>query len=238
MTLAWDADPTPDIAGYRLYSGTTSGVYTQISDLGNVTQTLVSNLTTGKTYYFAVTAYTTALTESVPSNEVSYPEVSATPTPTPTPSPGQTPASPTNLKGSVVSSTQINLSWADNSSNETGFKIERSINGSTFAQIGTAGANTTAYASTGLAASTKYYYRVRAYNSGGNSSYSNTVSATTTASSTPTPTPSPTPGGNGQSGNGHGKPTPGPTATPTPTPSATPTPTPTPTPKPKHSPHA
>ena len=171
----------PDLAGYRLYSGTTSGVYTQTSELGNATQTLVSNLTIGKTYYFAVTAYTTALIESAPSNEVSYPQVSATPTPTP--SPAQTPASPTNLKASVVSSTQINLSWADNSSNETGFKIERSINGSTFAQIGTTGANTTAYASTGLAASTKYYYRVRAYNSGGNSSYSSTVSATTTASS-------------------------------------------------------
>src|SRR5439155_15411822 len=171
------------------------------------------------------------------------PQVSATPTPTP--SPAQTPASPTNLKASVVSSTQINLSWADNSSNETGFKIERSINGSTFAQIGTVGANATAYASTGLAASTKYYYRVRAYNSGGNSSYSSTVSATTKASSTPTPTPSPTPSPTPTptptptpNQRGHGKPTPSPSPSPTATPTPTPSATPTPTPKPKHSPHA
>jgi hypothetical protein len=78
-----------------------------------------------------------------------------------------------------VSSSQINLSWTDNSNNETGFKVERSSDGTTFTQIATVGANVTTYADTGLPALTKYYYRVRAYNAGGNSAYSNIASAKT-----------------------------------------------------------
>src|SRR5205814_805850 len=73
---------------------------------------------------------------------------------------------------------------------ETGFKIERSSDGKTFTQISTVNVNVTTYADSGLAASTKYYYRILAYSDGGNSAYSNTAIATTT---TPTPTPTPTP---------------------------------------------
>jgi hypothetical protein len=89
------------------------------------------------------------------------------------------PPQPTNLTATAVSSNQIRLSWTDNSRNETTFKIERSLNGTTFVQINAAGVNVTAYTDNGLQTSTKYYYRVRAYNSGGNSRYSNTANATT-----------------------------------------------------------
>jgi hypothetical protein len=104
-----------------------------------------------------------------------------TPTPTPTPTATPTPAAPTNLAATAVSSSQINLSWTDNSNNETGFKVERSKNGNgnSFSQIATVGANVTTYSNTGLSRATKYYYRVRAYNGGGNSGYSNIASATT-----------------------------------------------------------
>ena len=71
VTLKWDPNPAPNLAGYRLYYGTSSGVYTQEINLGNVTATLVSNLREGRTYFFAITAYNTAA-ESLPSNEVSY----------------------------------------------------------------------------------------------------------------------------------------------------------------------
>jgi probable HAF family extracellular repeat protein len=71
------------------------------------------------------------------------------------------------------------VSWSDNSNDETGFKVDRSSKGKAFKQIATVGANVTTYADTGLNASTTYRYRVRAYNSGGNSSYSNIASATT-----------------------------------------------------------
>jgi hypothetical protein len=80
-----------------------------------------------------------------------------------------------------VSSSQIDLQWQDNSDNEDGFKIERSSDGTNFNQIATVGAGVTTYPNTGLAPSTTYWYRVRAFNAGGDSDYSNVASATTQA---------------------------------------------------------
>ena len=85
------------------------------------------------------------------------------------------PAAPTNLTATAVSQTRIDLKWTDTSNNEDGFKVERSPDGVTFTQIATVSANTTAYSNTGLTCNTFYQYRVRAYNSNGNSAYSNTV---------------------------------------------------------------
>ena len=94
-----------------------------------------------------------------------------------------TPAAPTNLAATATSSAQINLTWADSDATEQGFKVERCTGAgcSDFAQIATVGANVTSYANTGLTASTSYSYRVRAYNSVGDSDYSNTASAVTQA---------------------------------------------------------
>ena len=100
---------------------------------------------------------------------------SSSPTPTPTP----VVDAPSNLTATAVSSSRINLAWTDNSNNEVGFRILRSPDGSKFAQIATVGANSTTYAYTGLAAATKYYYRVKAYTFTTNSPPSNTTSATT-----------------------------------------------------------
>ena len=69
------------------------------------------------------------------------------------------------------------LSWSDNSTVESGYAIERSTDGVHFSQVGTVGANVTEYYDTGLTAGTTYTYRVRAYNTVGNSLYSNTASA-------------------------------------------------------------
>jgi hypothetical protein len=69
VTLQWDGS-TSNVAGYRLYYGTSSGVYTQHLDVGKTFVTL-SNLTAGRTYFFSVTAYT-SVAESSRSNEVSY----------------------------------------------------------------------------------------------------------------------------------------------------------------------
>ncbi len=84
-----------------------------------------------------------------------------------------------NLSAKTVSSSQIRLTWTDRSSNEDGFSIERSRDGRTFTQIRTVAANTTTYTDSGLASGTKYWYRLRAYNSAGNSAYSNTARANT-----------------------------------------------------------
>jgi subtilisin family serine protease len=91
------------------------------------------------------------------------------------------PNAPSNLLVTATRSNSVSLGWTDNSTNETGFSVER-CTGSTctnFAEVGTVGANVTAANNSGLARRTTYRYRVRAYNSGGNSAYSNIVSGTT-----------------------------------------------------------
>jgi len=74
---------------------------------------------------------------------------------------------------------EANLSWNDNSSNESGFRIERSSDGQSFSQIATVDVNTTTYSDTGLHSNTTYWYRVNAYNEYGESGYTNVVSLTT-----------------------------------------------------------
>lgn len=71
-TLAWTPSPGPAIAGYSVYEGVSSGIYTNTIDVGNVTSATVSNLVNGVTYFFAVTAYGPDRQESGFSDEVSY----------------------------------------------------------------------------------------------------------------------------------------------------------------------
>ena len=97
---------------------------------------------------------------------------------------GSAPSAPSGLTASAVSSSQISLSWNDNSSDESGFKIERS-NGGSFAQIDEVGAGVTGYSDLGLSSNTAYTYRVSAYNGFGTSAVSNESSATTSAPSGP-----------------------------------------------------
>ncbi|MCX6122030.1 MAG: fibronectin type III domain-containing protein [Ignavibacteriales bacterium] len=100
------------------------------------------------------------------------------------------PAAPTNLSASVISGSQINLSWTDVSNNEDGFKIERKIGTSGIYSLRvTLGENVQSYSDTGLAELTTYYYRIYAYNTGGSSEYANeayAITKDTTAPSAPT----------------------------------------------------
>ena len=89
------------------------------------------------------------------------------------------PAAPTSLTATAVSDVQINLGWACSAANEDGFRIYRSTDGVTYSQIATAGINAVSYANTGLAGNRKYYYKVYSYNTAGNSSASNVASDTT-----------------------------------------------------------
>ena len=88
---------------------------------------------------------------------------------------------PTALDAVNASSSQNNLSWTDNATNEDGFKIERSLNSSLgpWTQIATTTTNTVAYSDTSVSADQTYYYRIRAFNTGGDSSYSNSDYAIT-----------------------------------------------------------
>lgn len=95
---------------------------------------------------------------------------------------------------------QLIVSWDDNSTSETGFKIERSTDGVTFVKVGTVGANVTTFTDSGVANSTTYSYRVAAYDANTTSAYSNVTSVTTVAaavaptiSATTAPAPATTP---------------------------------------------
>ena len=66
------------------------------------------------------------------------------------------PKAPSGLMANVVSGSQINLAWQDNSSNELGFKIERKTEDGSYAQIADVGKNATSYSNTGLDSLIKY----------------------------------------------------------------------------------
>ncbi len=97
--------------------------------------------------------------------------------------PASAPNAPTNLlafassTGSGTSTSVFSyLFWTDNSNNETGFKVERSLDGINFSQIATP--NTNYYYDYGVSTGNTYYYQVKAYNAIGDSAYTTVKSVT------------------------------------------------------------
>ncbi|MBI5384526.1 MAG: fibronectin type III domain-containing protein, partial [Verrucomicrobia bacterium] len=179
INLAW-TDNANNETGFALERSSDNVTFTQIATVGaNVTSYANTGLSASTTYYYRVRASNAA------GNSAYSATASATTAAILTP-----PAAPSGLTATAASSSQINLAWTDNANNETGFAIERSTDNVTFTSIASVGANVTAYANTGLSASTTYYYRVRASNAAGNSAYSATASATTAAIQTPPAAPS------------------------------------------------
>ena len=103
-----------------------------------------------------------------------------TPLPPP-PSTETAPDAPTGLAAVSTGATTVNLFWSDKAYNETGYKIERSSDGTNWSQIASIGADSTSYTATGLTAGQAYSFRVRAVNATGNSGYSNVAAATPAA---------------------------------------------------------
>ena len=90
------------------------------------------------------------------------------------------PEPPSNLEATVVSTTQINLSWKDNSDNETGFTVEHKIGTDSYSALATTGKDEQSINAIGLTSNTNYSFRVHAFNSEHKQGdYSNEVSAKT-----------------------------------------------------------
>jgi Fibronectin type III domain len=167
VILAW-TDNSGNELGFTIQrkKGAT-GTYADIGTVGPNVTTYTDNdsaLLDGTQYYYKVCATNTA-GNSPFSNEVNGITLLRT---------------PTGLTATAVSSSQISLTWTDNSLTETGFKIERSpVDNLHYTQIATVGSNVTAFTDSGLNEATKYYYRVRAYNAIATSAYSSEKNATT-----------------------------------------------------------
>jgi serine protease AprX len=100
----------------------------------------------------------------------------------PPPPPPTPPAAPTGLSVTATTTSTIGLAWSDVSNDEDGFTLQRCDGGScpAFITIATLPAGTTSYLDSGLAAGTSYSYRVRAFNSGGESAWSEATGRTET----------------------------------------------------------
>ncbi|HEV7517994.1 MAG TPA: Calx-beta domain-containing protein [Thermoanaerobaculia bacterium] len=100
--------------------------------------------------------------------------------------PGPTaPAAPSNLQATGVSSTDVQLTWRDNSNNETGFRIESKTASTAYQLVATAPTNATGATIAGLSPATAYTFHVRANGAGGNSGFSNEATAATLGDTAP-----------------------------------------------------
>jgi len=163
--LSW-SDNSNNESGFMLERRTGSGSYTQIATLtANTNSYINTGLSPNTTYRYRIRAYNSS-GESAWSNEANV-------------TTGSTPAAPTDLRITATTGSSVSLIWTDNASNESGYKIERRTGSGNYVQVATTGANATSYVASGLAANTFYQFRVRAYNSAGDSSYSNEVSTVT-----------------------------------------------------------
>jgi chitodextrinase len=135
-----------------------------------------SGLAAQKLYRYRVRAYNTA-------GNSQYSNIAEATTPAPPPPPP--PSAPTGLTAAAISYNHVELSWADNSGDEEGFRIERCAGTiascTSFVQIGQVIADINGLSDLGVQGQTTYTYRVRAFNSNGQSAYSNSAQVTTPA---------------------------------------------------------
>ncbi|HTD67556.1 MAG TPA: LamG-like jellyroll fold domain-containing protein, partial [Candidatus Limnocylindria bacterium] len=89
------------------------------------------------------------------------------------------PAAPSALAAKPVASDQIDLQWSDQFVQGEGFEVERSSDGKNFAVLISLAANVTTFVDIIPERNRRYYYRVRAFNAGGSSAYSNVANAKT-----------------------------------------------------------
>lgn len=177
VNLAW-TDNAANEAGYKIERSTDGTNFYPLAATGvNGTKYSNAGLTTGKRYYYRVYAINAA-GKSAFSNVANAVTSSTTPPPPPPPPSGGAPAAPTSLSlsKSTTVANEIDLKWVDNATNETGYKIERSTDGTNFYALAAGGVNATGYHNASLTPGKRYYYRVYAINASGKSAYSNVAS--------------------------------------------------------------
>jgi hypothetical protein len=175
VNLSWSPSGDQNIVGYHIYRATSSdGPFTRVA-ASPVSGNSYSDSPPAGSYTYMVRAIKLEQSGSGsfynPSQGI-FTDVNLS---------GSTPQPPSapNLQATVLSFSQVNLSWND-VANELGYKLERKNGaGGNWSEIGNPGSNEVAFSDAGLTASTDYYYRIRAFNAVGYSAYSSEVRATT-----------------------------------------------------------
>jgi hypothetical protein len=170
LTLAVKPTTAGGMLDAKINLQDSNGTVLASSDSG-LAETLSTTVAQG-TYYLTVSSH--GGYGDVGQYTISGTETAVTVTPQPT-----APVAPSGLAAQATSTSSVHLTWSDNSSDETGFKIYSSRDGSNWTLLGSVGANVTGVDNTGLKKNQTYYYKVLAYNAAGDSTDSNVSSAKT-----------------------------------------------------------
>lgn len=172
ITLDWANNPEGNVTGYRVYRATSAnGAYQLIAE--TTASAYVDGTAPGNaTSFYKVAAITYQHQESAQSLVASAFRSGTA---------GSAPSAPSGAVATANSATQVTLNWVDNSSNETGFIIERRTGNGAWAFLNTVGANVSSFVDSTVSASTSFTYRVVATNASGNSLASNEAAVTTPA---------------------------------------------------------
>ncbi|MGE5417752.1 MAG: stalk domain-containing protein [Acidobacteriota bacterium] len=164
VILVW-TDNSGDETGFQIERKIDNGSYSLIASAGrDMTYYKDDTITYGNNYYYRVKAYN-ANGSSGYSNEANA-------------GGSGVPGSPTELQAQIFNGS-VQLTWRDNSLNEKKFVVERSDDKTTFTQLAETQPNVTILSDTLVSAGKKYYYRVKAVNAYGSSSYSDQADVTT-----------------------------------------------------------
>ena len=167
VELTWK-DNSDNEDGFKIERKEGAGSFSEIATVAqNVVAFTDSAVSAEKTYTYRIKAYNSFGNSATLECLVVTPPC------------GPVPNSPTNLTAVLISPTEARLKWTDNSDNEQYFKLERKVEGGSYSVVDTMASNTVETVNGGLLPDTKYYYRIRAYNAYGYSTYSNEATITT-----------------------------------------------------------
>lgn len=162
IDLEW-RDNSGDEHGFEVWrsSGPDGSFGRLIALEASVTAYSNTDLPAGEPFCYRVRAFGVS---GAPPSEFSTSACATTPVPT-----APAPQVPSGLTAAAASGSEIDLAWADNSSDEAGFEVWQSTSGATgaFNLLASLPAGTAAYANTGLEGGTQYCYKVRASGAAG-----------------------------------------------------------------------
>jgi hypothetical protein len=169
VRVTW-TDVSPNEAGFQVFRSATTGAAVVYTSGPNVTSWTDSGLTASTSYCYKVRAFRENGSNQTYSDYSAFSCVITPAPPPPPPPPPAPPGAPDQVYAEPVDSVTIRLTWRDGSSNEDGFRVERSVaNGTTWTTVGTVAPNVLSFTQNDPLAEQGVCYRVIAFNVVGDS---------------------------------------------------------------------